>query len=660
MKLVKCYISSFGKIKDYTIDFNDGINTIKEDNGWGKSTLAAFIKCMFYGLTGNSRTSIEDNDRKHYAPWNSTEKFGGYLIFEKAGKQFKLQRFFGKTSSDDDILFVDIETGKEYNPSDIGKRVFDIDEQGFFSTVFFSQKEFEIKSNSSITTKYNEVYEIADSVDFDRAISRLEDESKEYSRTNGKAGFISDTKKDIFALTEEISKLQNSYKLVEDLKKQVAELSSDIQKKEKESETIYQEIVKANKVEKLIEGKKSYDVIKAQRDEMLSLLNAPQRVVNGNNSGAKNIDKVNEEIQNYNSCIDQRENIKNDIKTLEDICNSSKTFNTNFLFVLPSILVILGFVLGFVTNWVIGGVCFVLAGLCAFLIFVFGKIKKQNPNMVLLSQKLQQLKDYDENITAYEKAFDDYFSPFNLSVEISYQEKALLVKSSIEKIDSLASSLESLQKEIDRLSANREIFNIPENVKDSESLTIEYNNLKSIIAGKNKELTRLEENIRYYEDDAEKLLDKESKRNELTEKLKELTKEYNVLVKTLEFFKVANNSMKAKYRLPLENSLNKYLSLIDSGTIKAKIDIDLNVSIIENSGEKSTDFYSKGYQNLIEICKRFALIDVLFKKDTPFIILDDPFYNLDESKIKNALSLLDKLKQDHQIIYLICHNSRGL
>ena len=45
--------------------------------------------------------------------------------------------------------------------------------------------------------------------------------------------------------------------------------------------------------------------------------------------------------------------------------------------------------------------------------------------------------------------------------------------------------------------------------------------------------------------------------------------------------------------------------------MNAQIDIDLNVSIQESDGIKVADYYSKGYQNLIEICKRFALTDVL-------------------------------------------------
>ena len=65
MQLIKCYISSFGKIKDSTFDFSGGLNTIKEDNGWGKTTLSAFIKTMFYGID-NGRKELSKSDRKKY------------------------------------------------------------------------------------------------------------------------------------------------------------------------------------------------------------------------------------------------------------------------------------------------------------------------------------------------------------------------------------------------------------------------------------------------------------------------------------------------------------------------------------------------------------------------------------------------------------------
>lgn len=50
MKLIACHINNFGKLSDLNINFNDGVNVINQPNGWGKSTLAAFLKAMLYGF----------------------------------------------------------------------------------------------------------------------------------------------------------------------------------------------------------------------------------------------------------------------------------------------------------------------------------------------------------------------------------------------------------------------------------------------------------------------------------------------------------------------------------------------------------------------------------------------------------------------------------
>ena len=46
MKLISLHIDNFGQFNNFDYVFEDGINQIVEENGWGKSTLAAFIKVM--------------------------------------------------------------------------------------------------------------------------------------------------------------------------------------------------------------------------------------------------------------------------------------------------------------------------------------------------------------------------------------------------------------------------------------------------------------------------------------------------------------------------------------------------------------------------------------------------------------------------------------
>ena len=50
MRFLECYIENFGKLQGFRYTFDAGLNTILAENGYGKTTLSAFLKCMLYGM----------------------------------------------------------------------------------------------------------------------------------------------------------------------------------------------------------------------------------------------------------------------------------------------------------------------------------------------------------------------------------------------------------------------------------------------------------------------------------------------------------------------------------------------------------------------------------------------------------------------------------
>ena len=270
MKLINCYVSSFGTLKDFSYDFAGGLNTVKQENGCGKSTFGAFIKAMFYGLD-DSKRAIEDNERKRFAPWNSTEKFGGNLVFEWKGQNFKIERFFGTKSSEDSIKLYDLATNKVYTEGgaveNLGKRIFSIDEEGFLSTTYFSQRDFEVKSNTSITAKYNEVYEIQDSEAFDRALGKLDVKIKEL-KSRGDKGRIADIKRSIVAINEEIERTAQSVKTIESLKADFDVIKGESETLGGNIKILTEKLATAGKREAAIERKKRYEALNSEIVEL--------------------------------------------------------------------------------------------------------------------------------------------------------------------------------------------------------------------------------------------------------------------------------------------------------------------------------------------------------------------------------------------------------
>lgn len=150
----------------------------------------------------------------------------------------------------------------------------------------------------------------------------------------------------------------------------------------------------------------------------------------------------------------------------------------------------------------------------------------------------------------------------------------------------------------------------------------------------------------------------ENELENLEQELKDMNKKYDILEKTREYLVKAKEEFSSHYLGKMTQGFNEYLKLMDEENLNTSVDIRLNVKLQENGENKESDYLSTGYKDLIGICIRFSLIDALFENEKPFIILDDPFVNLDEEKLEKAKKILIELSKKYQIIYFICHESR--
>ncbi len=175
MKLVSCHIENFGKLHDYSADFSDGANILCEENGWGKSTFAAFVRAMFYGLEGERKRSIEENERRRYKPWQGGV-FGGQLVFEAKGRRYQISRIFGDKEAGDEFELRDALTNlpsKDYTER-IGEELFQINRESFMRTAFIAQGGCETAATDDINAKIGNLADNANDLNsYDAAAARL-------------------------------------------------------------------------------------------------------------------------------------------------------------------------------------------------------------------------------------------------------------------------------------------------------------------------------------------------------------------------------------------------------------------------------------------------------------------------------------------------------
>ncbi len=246
MKLISCYIEGYGKIKQKEYIFDRELSVFCKQNGEGKTTLASFIKAMFYGLKGYDSRSKEFCDREHFYPFDGG-KFGGNLTFEMDGKTYEIKRFFGEKREKEDTLTV-YENGEKYEAfgEDIGVFVFKVDRESFERTLFLRSDDIEITPTSGIRTRLNQVLEGSaddNEIDAEKAKKALHDAAGEYKTSRAGKGKITAEKERISNLDNQIenaskirASLEGKYEKFAALEGEIQDLDKRIAKAQTENE----------------------------------------------------------------------------------------------------------------------------------------------------------------------------------------------------------------------------------------------------------------------------------------------------------------------------------------------------------------------------------------------------------------------------------------
>lgn len=780
MKLLKCHIENFGKLSGYDYEFKDGLNTIKENNGYGKTTFANFIKAMFYGMEAKRNTKVLI-DRKKYIPWQGGA-FGGSVEFELNGKKYKIERFFGKKEAEDVFKLYDLSTNLECDDfsQNIGEEVFNLNKEAYERSTFISGQNIETAMNDSISAKLGNILESENDVNTsEKAIKILEDAIKNYKKT-GDRGEINEKKLEKTNLEKKLEQSKIDEKNLQERREKYSSLKQELKEKEEERQNLnklltlkIQEETKNAKLEnyKILQNnleeakknleqtetffkagtptdeetdtliEKSFEIekykVEVENFETSTLENEDEnnlKKIFDNNRISEEI--INDKISDYKSINDIDNQIKVNEEKKSNLANELRVLNKQrkldkTLCIILGILICVGIIVamyGFAnqkmqiaTGATIFGILIAIAALIKIntyskksqnckdkdeeekdigeyigklkekkynlqmevdsfitmysgkndiddVIFELTEIKSQfnkykdmkNSNDLLIQKQSEitaKLKDLEESMKEY---FSKYFPVINQSYVAYAQEikikKGLLIQYK-QEFEAKLRAAEEYKKnnKLDELqnvkSYNMIAINKGEIEEKIKQITLEINNI-------NDEKNYVKNQIELLESNLDSVFDVETRIDELAQKIEEMEEKCKILEKTKKYLETAKEQFSSQYLNRMKQNFMKNLQLINGSELDINLDVNLNVKVNEQGSGKDIGYFSTGYKDLIYICMRLSLIDSLFEKEKPFIILDDPFVNLDESKIKNATDLLKNIAKDYQIIYFICHDSR--
>lgn len=206
MRLLRCHIENFGVLSGFDYEFESGLTVICRENGFGKSTLAAFLKAMFYGLPRTGARTAANNERKRYEPWQGG-KYGGFLEFSHGVTSYRVTRYFGKTAAKDSFEIYDLtnRTKETAFSERLGEELFGLDAESFARSTFVPQLAArELEATSSIRAKLtNLVDDTNDMNNFDTAMAALRAYRSERKAYRGSNGEIDRLAEELRALEDE-------------------------------------------------------------------------------------------------------------------------------------------------------------------------------------------------------------------------------------------------------------------------------------------------------------------------------------------------------------------------------------------------------------------------------------------------------------------------
>ena len=671
MKLIACHIENFGKLSNYDLVFDEKITVINEANGFGKTTLAAFIKAMFYGMP-RSVKSLEKNDRKRYMPWQGG-RFGGNLSFEHEGKKYRIERFFGNTPKQDRFVLFELDPLKESEDfsEDIGFDLFRLDADSYEKSTYMPQNYDQGSfSTDIISAKLNDLAEeAADISHFEGAVNLLKDKRSKLMPYRGNGGTINEARQRIRILEEEILKGDDIRNKIGETEEKIERLSENEQKNRSKIETVRIKISKASEAGLI---KAAENRCKELQDEKNEIIGKLEEIRGQYHNGFPETEEI-EEISGIFDRIIKLEGLFEAASVQEEESTEIKEQKNSSLHI---ILLIAGmpfllagvFLLYYKLN-ILGAISFAVGAIAVLAgnYLNFKNMAKKfdvNRDAKERTSALHTIKrsEYKQKIDEQKQIVENFAYQYDLQKIPKNRSDLNVLLDDIRTEKQLCQELEKKEEQIKRFSAenaallNGSKMDATEDINILKAEEIRLNHEKDEISDALSEQKYL---LSGFGQDMESIPAKEDALAEWKLKLEEDKNSLNIVEETIFYLTKAKEKLDNDYIAPLKEGFDHYLKLIlKEENMNVFINKDLEL-MPEQAGEaRALTYFSQGYADMISICMRFALVDALFSNAKPFVILDDPFVNLDDAHTKEALSLLRRLSEEKQIIYLVCHSSR--
>ena len=722
MKIERIQITAFGKLKDFELLPGDGINIIEGPNESGKSTIASFIRFIFYGLSGKAEGELSPKEK--FLSWHKTEASGSLTLANAKGS-FRIERAIIKNTRgfSEHLTVVDLQSGAILKNADpVAMFLGGIPEEVFCRTAFVAQADGSGFDNKKITEAIENILSSADeSVNTKKAVKKLDDARVMLLYKNKKGGKIYELENERDDLIARAHKAEDDCALMAEKKKLLTDTEATLVKNEEQLKLLEEKLAYTDANRRLQQIEKS----RRTEEELQNATEKLDETVSGLlfgdfcpdtsylsrlSSTEKQLGQIQNEKAKLQVKIDslQSENSptgydidEDSIKNLQEV--KQKADKLRFLslaLLVPALL--LDIVAAFTSAWIA-----IPAGLLLIpsilLLLLSLKLKKQYakgladlgaPSEGDLSSLLAASAATQARADAAKQLSD------NLRAElqaVTTAEQALLHDAdklaqkwgkSVKNAEELATLIISVQNACRALDAAAE---------EKKNCEFAYKNLRTEV-GENEiaelseilqnggselgaeEYTKAANNRKFYRQtiemlrkrakETEHLLIELRSRTEIPGELREKAAILENRIDKLRFchdayllagqkLQEASSLLRARITPALASEASAFMEHTTMGKYQGLgIADNFTLSYTDGEATRSTEYLSAGTKDLTYLALRLGLIKTLFAENNLPLVFDESFARLDNRRLATVFSYLDKYAKDGGQVLLFTSGKR--
>lgn len=650
-------IQTFGGISNKKVEFSNGLNVIYGVNESGKSTVIAFVKFIFYGISGKK------TDFRRYIPLSGEPMCGSITVCD-GSSEYEIFRT-SKGAKSKRVSVINKTSGEMLSPEEaqnIGKILFSLGEDAFLNTLFVSNISNKISGgDGEIFSRLSNLCESGDeSTSYEKIASKIDEDILSLSsprRKNAVIPLLEGRLSDLSARLKRANESGEKLKLLdEDLKNIKNTLDKKIQEK-KECE-LSVETAKRFADRQRIFGLK--DKILSSESELEGLESELKRLDMGRFDKIKSV-----------SGSDEKRFLTSDDAAggAEELILKERLKNAVFQKKAAILCAVLSLVLTAVFAALFPVLC-IISGIFLALGIAFYAFAHKNLGQT--EGKIDKIKKQKEENRTFA---ENFLKKTSLSSKESYISLKNEYTASLSKSEVLKSKIEMTKK---TLSLQRDEFSLLLNeslnrygLPDEETLFAELKNVSCTSA----DCGEAEINLKILE---KEILDLQTKSNkcefeiyslktgtddilsleeqlentyaELSEKKSEL----ETITAAKEILEYAASEQQNNFAPSLAENVSKIFGNITNGAhTDVIIDKTFGAHFKSDSGYADEIILSKGALDQLYFAIRFGIIDMINEKNAP-VFLDDVFSQYDDFRLKTVFSYLCEYAKHTQVIISAC------